>query len=78
MILGTVGSERTQQDLYLTKRNAIDGEKIWDVTYGSEDREEGASVRTTSDGSYLVFGTVYFGDRVRKLMLMKVKQNGQL
>lgn len=78
VILGTVGSEKTQQDLYLTKRNSIDGEKIWDVTYGSEDREEGASVRTTSDGSYLVFGTIYFGDRVRKLMLMKVKQNGQL
>lgn len=78
VILGTVESEETQQDLYLTKRNAIDGELIWQVQYRGEDREEGASVRTTSDGSYLIFGTTYFGDRVRKLMLMKVKQNGQL
>lgn len=77
VILGTVESESTQQDLYLTKRNAITGDMIWEVKYGGEDREEGASVRTTSDGSYLVFGTTYFG-RARKLMLMKVKQNGQL
>lgn len=76
-ILGTVASVATQQDLFLTKINAINGEKEWELKYGGADNETGASVRTTSDGSYLVFGTTSFG-RARKLMLMKVNQNGQL
>jgi hypothetical protein len=77
MILGTVDTEASQQDLFLVKTEGITGNTIWKKRYGGADNEEGASIRTTTDGHYLVFGTISFG-RARKLILMKLDRNGEL
>lgn len=79
VILGTVesGSKGNgREDYYLLKTDAS-GNQEWAYNYGGSDKEEGASVRSTSDGSYLVFGTTYYG-RLGKLMLMKIDKNGKL
>jgi hypothetical protein len=76
VILGTVESEATQKDLYLTKVD-LAGTQLWDFKYGGADDQAGASVRQLTDGSYLIFGTTSYG-RVKKLMLMKVNQDGKL
>jgi hypothetical protein len=75
-ILANVGTTTNQQDLLVVKANASGG-VTWSHNYGSSDKQEGASIRTTSDGSYLVFATTYFGT-VKKLMLMKLNKNGEL
>lgn len=64
------------EDLTIAKLNAS-GLKLWQYNYGGADRQEAASIRQTSDGSYLVFATTYFVNE-RKLMLMKVNANGKL
>jgi hypothetical protein len=75
-VLANVGTTTKQQDLLVLKCNASGG-VTWSHNYGSSDKQEGASIRTTSDGSYLVFATTYFGN-VKKLMLMKLNKNGEL
>jgi hypothetical protein len=47
------------------------------VYYGGPDDEIGASVIETSDGGYLIFGTTFYGD-LSKLMLLKVNSEGKL
>jgi hypothetical protein len=80
LILATVQSGSTRgyglEDYYLLKVD-ISGTTVWDINYGGPDKEEAASVRTTSDNSYLVFGTTYFGE-MKKLMLMKVRADGSM
>jgi len=75
-VLANVGTTNKQQDLLVVKCNASGG-VTWSHSYGSSDKQEGASIRTTADGSYLVFATTYFGN-VKKLMLMKLNKNGEL
>jgi hypothetical protein len=81
IILGTVESGTNQKDLYITKIDANgvlnDGNPIWGFNYGGSDDQVGASLRELSDKSFLIFGTTSFG-RVKKLMLMKVKNDGTL
>jgi hypothetical protein len=78
VLLGTVETPNNQKELFLMKINAATNKGMWRRTYGGGDDEVGASVRALSDGSYLVFGTTYFGPRSKKLMLMKLKANGDL
>jgi len=42
-------------DVYLAKYNQFGG-KLWDKTYGTPNRDEGRSVRATSDGGYIIAG----------------------
>jgi hypothetical protein len=77
MVLATVASATTQEDLCLIKVNPATGNVMWKNNFGGADREDGASVITLGDGSFLIYGTSYFG-RVKKLMLIKVKSDGQL
>jgi hypothetical protein len=77
VMLATVETPDTQQDMYLIKVEGISGNIVWKNSFGGGDNDEGASIRALSDGSYLVFGTSYFG-RVKKLILMKVNKNGAL
>ncbi|HEY0655770.1 MAG TPA: hypothetical protein VGD65_21695 [Chryseosolibacter sp.] len=77
MVLATVESPVTQEDLYLIKVNPATGSVMWKNNFGGADREDGASVITLDDGSFLIYGTSYFG-RVKKLLLIKVKSDGQL
>lgn len=75
-VLANVATGAKQDDLSLIKINAS-GLVEWQHNFGSSEKQEGASVTENSDGSLLVFGTTYFGD-VKKLMLMKVNKNGEL
>lgn len=77
IVLATVESTETQEDLYLIKVNPATGDVMWKNNFGGTDQENGASVQTLGDGSFLLFGTSYFG-RVKKLMLIKVKSDGKL
>jgi hypothetical protein len=54
-----------------------DGLKEWEHNYGGSDNDEGASIRATSDGGYIMFGTTSYGN-LKKLVLMKVNAQGQL
>jgi hypothetical protein len=79
IILSTVESSTRgngKKDYYLCKLFGS-GKTEWEVNYGGSDDETGASVRETSDGGFLVFGTTSFGS-LSKLMLMKVDRNGKL
>jgi hypothetical protein len=75
-VLGEVSTEFKSEDLKIAKVNAS-GKILWEHNYGGADKQEAASIRETSDGSYLVFGTTYFVNE-KKLMLMKVNGNGKL
>lgn len=44
------------QDIYLIKTD-VDGNLIWDLTYGSSSRESGIDVKQASDGGYIFVGT---------------------
>jgi hypothetical protein len=77
VVLGTAETINRKEDLVLTKINRS-GAETWDRRYfGGNDKQEGASVRETSDGSILVFGTTYFGTE-KKLILLKLDKNGNL
>lgn len=77
MILGTVETESSLQDLFLVKIEGLSGTPMWRKRIGGLDKEEGASIRTTADNHYLVFATISFS-RSRKLMLLKLNRNGEM
>lgn len=80
VMLGNVSTADNGQDLFISKFN-LDGSPGWGdpgfFTFGNSETQEAASIRRTSDGSYLIFGTTYFKDD-KKLMVLKVNSNGQL
>jgi hypothetical protein len=76
VVLGQVSTATKSEDLTIVKLDAT-GKKVWQYNYGGADRQEAASVRETSDGSYLIFGTTYFINE-KKLMLIKVNRDGKL
>lgn len=63
-------------DYYLLKVNEF-GDVQWSYNFGGSGDDEGASVRATSDGGYLLFGTSSFGN-LKKLALIKVDAHGKL
>jgi hypothetical protein len=75
VILANVGTTTKQQDLLVVKLDAS-GKELWRHDYGNSEKQEGASIRQTSDG-FLVFATTYFGN-VKKLMLLKLNEDGKL
>lgn len=76
VVLGTATTTEKRTDLTLARITST-GTVLWQYNYGGSDRQEAASVRVTSDGSYLVFGTTYFASEA-KLMLMKLNRDGKL
>jgi hypothetical protein len=64
------------KDFYLLKVNSF-GSKEWAYNYGGSDNDQGASVRATQDGGYIMFGTTSYGN-LKKLVLIKVNARGQL
>ena len=66
-------------DVYLVKTD-IGGNEIWSKTYGGSRRDEGRSVRQTTDGGYVIAGqTDSFGDgNQQKAYLMKTDAEGNL
>jgi hypothetical protein len=82
MILATVTSGPSngfgKEDIFLYKVDNVGiEEENRSINYGGPDSDEAASIRTTSDGHYLIFGTSSFGS-LKKLMLLKVDANGKL
>jgi hypothetical protein len=75
VVLANVGTSARQQDLLVLKLDAT-GREIWRHNYGNSEKQEGASIRQTSDG-FLVFATTYFSN-VKKLMLLKLNKDGKL
>ncbi len=76
VVLGTVSTTDRRNDLTIAKIGPT-GAVEWQFNYGGADDQEAASIRETSDGSYLVFGTTFFVNE-EKLMLMKVNKDGKL
>lgn len=76
VVLGEVATAAKSDDFTIIRLNSS-LQKVWQYNYGGADRQEAASIRVTSDGSYLVFGTTYFINE-EKLMLMKVNKDGKL
>jgi hypothetical protein len=64
------------KDYYLLKVDR-DGLIEWEYNYGGSDNDEGASIRATSDGGYIMLGTTSYGN-LKKLVLMKVNAQGRL
>jgi hypothetical protein len=65
-------------DVYLLKTDAS-GNEIWSRTYGGNRRDEGHSVRQTTDGGYIVAGqTNSFGNANEKVYLLKTDPEGNL
>lgn len=75
IVLGTAGTPDRAEDLVLMKTDVVGNER-WVAYFGNADRQFAASVRQTSDQSFLIFATTHFGDE-KKLMLLKVNRDGK-
>lgn len=70
--------DEKHSDIYLVKTDP-DGNAIWSRTYGGNWRDEGHSVRQTTDGGYIVADqTDSFGDGNGEVYLMKTDAEGNL
>ncbi|MBN1458033.1 MAG: hypothetical protein JXA57_00760, partial [Armatimonadetes bacterium] len=63
-------------DVYLIRTNAA-GDTLWTRTYGGSERDEGSSVRPTTDGGFIVAGhTMSFGAGGEDFYLVKTNASG--
>jgi hypothetical protein len=63
-------------DVYLIKLD-LNGNILWERTYGGTDDEYGSSVIQTSDGGYIIVGTTYsFGLGLSDIYLIRTDSNG--
>jgi hypothetical protein len=63
-------------DIYLIKTD-MDGNVVWDKTYGESDIDESFSVKETSDSGYIVAGATRIpGSGNDDMFLLKTKSNG--
>ncbi len=76
ILLASVGSVaiggRGDNDYLLIQINAF-GDEIWRSSFGSRFKDQGVSVRQSSDGNYVVLGTTNQGNRD---IMMLAKTNG--
>lgn len=79
IVAGTIWpKDEKHSDIYLVKTDP-DGNAIWSRTYGGSWRDEGHSVRQTTDGGYVIAGqTDSFGDGNEEVYLMKTDAEGNL
>lgn len=72
IICGETTSYEANQltEVWLTKTDA-EGNKLWDTTLGGEGSAEGESVRQTTDGGYIICGTLS-SEGSRRVLLLKV------
>ncbi len=65
--------QTNKMDVLLIKTDE-NGNTLWEKTYGGEKSEEGKSVKQTSDGGYIVVGTIY--NSCECTYLIKTNPNG--
>ncbi len=58
VIVGTTWSLGTANDVYLIKTDSA-GNLLWEKTIGGSDAERGNSVQQTTDGGYVIGGSIY-------------------
>ncbi len=76
---GTSGTDLGfgQSDMVIVRLSNT-GEEVWRKNFGASAKDEAASVRQTSDDGYLIFGSTEFGTNFKKLVLLKIDNNGEL
>ena len=79
-----VGSTRSfgngQSDVYLIKTDE-NGEELWSQTFGGESNDYGESVQETTDGEYIITGTIWdseSGFGKTDVLLIKTDRNGDV
>ena len=77
IVAGTTwSSDGADSNIYIIKTDA-DGNEIWSRTYGGSRRDEGHSVRQTTDGGYIIAGrTDSFGEGKEDVCLIKTDADG--
>lgn len=73
-VLSTAINGRGDTDYYLIKVNAF-GDQVWTSSFGSKFKDDGITVRQTSDGGYAVLGTTTQG-ALKIITLSKTDKNG--
>ena len=56
IVCGTAYDERSESENVRLIKTDIEGNKIWDKTFGGEDSDRGISVQPTKDGGYIICG----------------------
>ncbi len=69
-------SGRGDTDYYLIKINAF-GDKVWTSSFGSKFKDDGVTVRQTSDGGFAVLGTTTQG-ALKIITLTKTDKDGKI
>jgi hypothetical protein len=82
IIVGTTQSfGQGLKDIYLVKTDAV-GNLQWYKTFGGTGNDVGKSVRQTSDGGYIISGTIKFGTSTTNkdniMCLIKTDENGDI
>jgi hypothetical protein len=73
---GTYSFGKGDEDMYLVKTNAA-GDTLWTKTYGGTNTDEARSVKSTSDGGYIITGnTKSFGDINGDFYTVKTNSTG--
>lgn len=62
-------------DVYLIKTDP-DGDTLWTKTYGTTGVDEGRSVQQTSDGGFIITGTVWSQSKGKQVWLIKTNSSG--
>ncbi len=63
----------------LIAKLSMDGELVWETTYGGDSHDQGLYLEKTADGGYLVLGeTESMGAGNRDLYLLKIDAQGEL
>jgi hypothetical protein len=82
ILLGTTQSfGEGLKDIYLIKTDA-NGQEQWHKTFGGAGNDIGHSVRQTTDGGYVISGTIEFGNDITNkdniMCIIKTNENGAL
>jgi hypothetical protein len=79
IVAGTTWPKDEKHSDMVVVKTDPSGNEIWSRTYGGNRRDEGHSVRQTTDGGYIVAGqTNSFGNANEKVYLLKTDPEGNL